>query len=189
MSDDYIEKLEELLASVESSRFDDMNIEEWKELTTHILKGAIAREGSYQKNDEISSVGARIRKIRKDLGYSMEQFAKAIDDNAKSGTVSNWETGRNLPNNERIKRIAELGGFSVRYLLSGSRDSKRLGEKIRQIRLRNGLTMEEFGEQFNPVASKGIVSNWENGYNNPHPKRLKRIAELGGITVEELLEG
>ena len=69
------------------------------------------------------------------------------------------------------------------------REIKCLGEKIRQIRLRNGLTMEEFGGKFNPVASKGVVSNWENGYNNPHPKRIKRIAELGGITVENLLEG
>lgn len=65
-------------------------------------------------------VGIRIRKIRQSLGWSMDKFAAAIDEKAKSGTVSNWETGKNLPNNERLKRIAELGKITPAYLLSGN---------------------------------------------------------------------
>lgn len=66
------------------------------------------------------NVGYRIRDIRKNkLGLSMSAFAKEIDDKSKSGTISNWETGKNLPNNERLKRIAELGETSVEYLLTG----------------------------------------------------------------------
>lgn len=65
-------------------------------------------------------VGNRIKNIRKNLGLSMDEFASKIDDKAKSGTVSNWETGKNLPNNERLKRIAELGNISVETLLFGS---------------------------------------------------------------------
>lgn len=65
-------------------------------------------------------VGYRIREIRKQLGLSMTAFANKIDDKSKSGTVSNWETGKNLPNNERLKRIAELGGISIDELLLGS---------------------------------------------------------------------
>lgn len=64
-------------------------------------------------------VGKRIRNIRQQLGLSMEGFAARIDDKAKSGTVSNWETGKNLPNNERLKRISELGNVSLSYLLEG----------------------------------------------------------------------
>jgi len=65
-------------------------------------------------------VGSRIRKIRQCLGWSMEKFASEIDDKAKSGTVSNWETGKNLPNNERLKRIAEIGKITLEDLLSGN---------------------------------------------------------------------
>lgn len=65
-------------------------------------------------------IGQRIRAIRKKLGLSMSAFAERIDNKAKSGTVSNWETGKNLPNNERLKRIAELDGISVDELLFGS---------------------------------------------------------------------
>lgn len=65
-------------------------------------------------------VGYRIREIRKKLGLSMTAFAQKIDSKSKSGTISNWETGKNLPNNERLKRIAEIGNISVNQLLYGS---------------------------------------------------------------------
>lgn len=64
-----------------------------------------------------------------------------------------------------------------------------LGYRIRKIRESRNETMEEFGINFNPPASKGVVSNWENGYNKPNKKRLDRIAELGNITLNELLYG
>ena len=64
-------------------------------------------------------VGERIRRIRLEMGYSMTEFAKAIDTKAKSGTVSNWETGKNLPNNERLSNIAFQGQMSVDELLHG----------------------------------------------------------------------
>lgn len=71
------------------------------------------------------AVGQRIRNIRTDvLGVSMSKFAELVNnklniDTTKSGTVSNWETGKNLPNNERIKVIADLGNITVNELLYG----------------------------------------------------------------------
>ena len=62
-----------------------------------------------------------------------------------------------------------------------------VADKIKSIRLSLGLSMEEFGKKFDSPASKGVVSNWENNYNLPNHARLKRIAELGNTTVEELL--
>ena len=63
---------------------------------------------------------------------------------------------------------------------------KTTGERIKDIRLELGETLEEFGKRFNPPVHKGLVSLWENGRNIPHPKNLKTIAEIGGTTVEEL---
>ncbi|MDT2528576.1 helix-turn-helix transcriptional regulator [Enterococcus raffinosus] len=59
------------------------------------------------------NIGLQIKIIRKQLGLSMTEFGKLIDEKAKSGTVSNWETGKNLPNNRRLKRISELGGVDL----------------------------------------------------------------------------
>lgn len=64
-----------------------------------------------------------------------------------------------------------------------------VSKRIRNIRKNLGMSMEEFGKLFDPVASKGVVSNWENNYNLPNNERLQRIAKLGDMTVDELLYG
>lgn len=65
--------------------------------------------------------------------------------------------------------------------------NKKIGFRIKEIRQSHNKTMEEFGKIFNPPASKGVVSNWENDYNYPNDKRLIKIAKLGNVSVEELL--
>lgn len=69
------------------------------------------------KND----VGFRISNIRKRLGLTQELFGKKINQAHKS-LVSKWEKGQSLPNNERLKLIAELGGITVDKLLYGDMD-------------------------------------------------------------------
>ena len=61
---------------------------------------------------------------------------------------------------------------------------KTTGERIKDIRLELGETLEQFGERFN--TSKVTVFNWEKGRNLPNKSNLKKIAEIGGISVEEL---
>lgn len=46
--------------------------------------------------------------------------------------------------------------------------------------------MEEFGKLVNN-SSKGLVSKWENNVSVPGPERLYLIAQLGNMTVEELI--
>lgn len=61
-----------------------------------------------------------------------------------------------------------------------------LGEKIKNIRLDLGETMETFGERFN--TSKGTVNNWEKDRNRPNKNNLKIIADAANISVSELLD-
>lgn len=61
-----------------------------------------------------------------------------------------------------------------------------LGFKIKNIRIKLGDNMEDFGKRIKPLVTKGTVSNWEKGKYTPNSDRLKQIAELGNITVEEL---
>lgn len=65
--------------------------------------------------------------------------------------------------------------------MSKKYNKKDIGQKIKIIRLKKGMTLEEFGKLFN--TSKGIISRWENGISTPTPERLKKIAELGGVSV------
>ena len=63
-----------------------------------------------------------------------------------------------------------------------------VGNRIKNIRLSLGLTMEEFGKLFDEPAAQSIISRWEVGKSVPSANRLKKIAELGDTTVQELLK-
>ncbi|HFI0682456.1 TPA: helix-turn-helix domain-containing protein [Streptococcus suis] len=60
-----------------------------------------------------------------------------------------------------------------------------VGEKIKQLRKEKGLTMVELGELIG--APQSAISNWEKGDNLPNVGRLKKLADIFGISVEELL--
>lgn len=61
-----------------------------------------------------------------------------------------------------------------------------LGQRIKLIRIKNGMTLEEFGKQI-LNANKSIVSKWERGNTIPNNERLAKIAEIGNVTIEYLL--
>lgn len=74
-------------------------------------------------------------------------------------------------------------------------DKKNFGSRVKSIRKAKGLNQEELGNMMdNPTrgenaANTAVVSAWERGISVPGPYRLKVIADLGGITVDELLYG
>lgn len=67
--------------------------------------------------------------------------------------------------------------------------SMTLGKRIQDIRFSYGKTLEEFGLMIDGKAGKSNVLRWENNHNKPNKFRLKRLAELGNMTVDQLLNG
>lgn len=67
-------------------------------------------------------------------------------------------------------------------------DKKAIGARIKSIRLEKGLTLHEFGDLIGG-ADRSIASRWERGVSLPNNARLKEIADLGGISIVELLHG
>ena len=129
----------------------------------------------------MKTTGEQIKSIRLELGETLEEFGARF--NTSKVTVFNWEKGRNLPNKSNLKKIAEIGGISVKALLS----THSVGERIKRIREELGVSMSEFALMIDDKAKSGTVANWETGKNLPNQKRLNRIAELGNTTVNQLL--
>ena len=57
---------------------------------------------------------------------------------------------------------------------------------IKRARMLAGMTQEELGVKVG--VSNVAVSNWENGKTFPDIKRLKRIAEVLGMPVDDLVD-
>ena len=51
-------------------------------------------------------------------------------------------------------------------------DNKQMGNRIKKLRIRMGMTQEEFGELVDG-STKSIVSKWERGETSPNPMRKK----------------
>lgn len=69
------------------------------------------------------------------------------------------------------------------------KDNKTLGDQIKKLRLSRKENQEQFGKLFNPPATKGVVSKWENGKSIPSLERLKLISKLSGKDMNVLLYG
>ena len=101
-------------------------------------------------------LGNRIRNVRNKRLESMEKFGQAIADatnnQSKSGksNVSRWERGENIPNNETLKAIADLGGISINYLLYGDLKSRIISQIKMYIAEKNlNLSDERINEAIN----------------------------------------
>lgn len=73
------------------------------------------------KEIDKKAVGERIKRIRLEMGFTQSEFAKAISTTIPA--VSNWETGRNLPNNKRLSEVAFHGQMTVDELLNGKQET------------------------------------------------------------------
>jgi transcriptional regulator with XRE-family HTH domain len=62
-----------------------------------------------------------------------------------------------------------------------------LNERIRALRLAKGLTLQQVGDVFG--ISRGSVSNWEAGHSQPDPRKIERLAQLFGTSVQFLVSG
>lgn len=60
-----------------------------------------------------------------------------------------------------------------------------LGEKIKELRTRQGITQETFAEHLN--VSRSAVAKWESDIGVPEIVNLKAIAKTFGISIDELL--
>ena len=61
-----------------------------------------------------------------------------------------------------------------------------IGQNIKRLRMAANITQKQLAEQME-VYGSGSVSQWENGICNPSIENIKRIAEILGVTANEIL--
>lgn len=72
------------------------------------------------------TTGQRIRKLRKNNGYTQERLAELVD--VALMTVVRWEADRRIPYGEKLYRLSKVFGVSMNYILKGERISDTGGE-------------------------------------------------------------
>ena len=62
----------------------------------------------------------------------------------------------------------------------------KLGDKILELRKKQGLSQEELGEKID--VTRQTISNWELGETNPNPDQLKLLSKELKVSIDELLD-
>lgn len=149
----------------------------------------------FELNYNPSEVGNKIRNMRKSLGLNQAEFAKRIG--ATVPAVSNWENGRNLPNNERLTQIAKVADTSVNELLYGSKQAyitnviqeycKKNEAQVNETALNK--TIQQYPDKTTYEPAEGIIdfyTMFDNGLVEFAP--MNKILEIYKTVIEDLEE-
>lgn len=61
-----------------------------------------------------------------------------------------------------------------------------LGEKIKELRTKNGITQEKLAEQLN--VSRSAIAKWESNGGTPEIGNLKLISEIFSVSIDSLID-
>ena len=100
------------------------------------------------------STGQKISELRKQQGYSLEDLADKL--NVHRQTISRWECGRSVPHADDIKKLSDILGVSVDYLVN---DEVDLTNKIDIVIKQQGAEIADIRGQNAMVA--GMVTNMQ----------------------------
>lgn len=134
------------------------------------------------------NIGKNFRFIRKQKQLTQSELANKM--NISRSYLGDLENNRRNPSIETVSALANALDINIDEILKSSNSPNspnEVGVRISNIRRNLGLSMEELGKRLD--TSKGAVNNWEKGVNFPNKERLKKIADLGNVSMGYLLYG
>ncbi len=138
---------------------------------------------------ESTGIGTGIRMQRERLGMSQQDLAQACMVSRQ--TISNWESGKTLPDIQSMAYLAEVFGVTVDDLVNqvapyegGTMESTGIGTGIRMQRERLGMSQQDLAQAC--MVSRQTKSNWETGKTLPDIQSMAYLAKGFGVTVDDL---
>ena len=141
----------------------------------------------------------KLKMLRKKKGLTQQEVAKLV--HVERGVYTNWELGNRNPNYENLSMLACVFDVSIDYLLGDyleiskerylkikesdlMKTSNVFPQKLKELRLKKGLTQTELGEKVG--VKQSTFTNWENGKREPNFETIIKIADLLEVSVDWL---
>jgi transcriptional regulator with XRE-family HTH domain len=117
----------------------------------------------------LRTLGDHLKKARLDRGLRQDEVASKLGLDAQ--TILNWERNHTRVSTRFIPKVVAFLGYDPRE------DSGHLGERIRIMRERQGLSQEALGEKLG--LNRSTVTAWERGrVRKLFPKVRRRFEEF-----------
>ena len=103
----------------------------------------------------MENTGKRLRELRENFKYSLQEVAEKI--NSSAGTISRYENNERKINSVNLLRLADLFNVSPKYILYGTSIDKikenELENKVVAFFTDKNKTIEEKEEMFNKIQN------------------------------------
>jgi len=147
--------------------------------------------------------GKKLQYLRDQAALSQSDLARQLGDLSQSH-LSYLEAGRKAPSLGVVVQLAEYFSVSVDYLLRDevpialaapgyspaksdrTRRLRHLGPHVHNIRQARGISQQELAQRLTS-ASRPFISLVENGRKTPSPEIALQLADLLGVSLDELL--
>ena len=142
----------------------------------------------------MKSFGAFLRYARKQNNLTQDQVAEKL--NIVTPVLSKWENDKAIPPLDLLCKLCNVLNISIEECINselsdGERqlpperyDPEKLGETIKDLRIKNGWSQAEVGKKL--FVTSQTVSKWESG-GISSLEILGKLAELFGMAPTELL--
>ena len=140
----------------------------------------------------------KLKMLRKKQGLTQKEVARLLG--TVQGVYSKWERGVYEPNYENLSMLACIFDVSIDFLLSDyiefSKEkylrmqesyliiSNVFPQRLKEIRIKRGLTQTELGEKVG--VKQSTFTNWEKGKREPNFEIVIKLADLLEVSVDWL---
>ena len=140
----------------------------------------------------------KLKMLRKKQGLTQKEVARLLG--TVQGVYSKWERGVYEPNYENLSMLACIFDVSIDFLLSDyiefSKEkylrmqesyliiSNIFPQRLKELRLKKGLTQTELGEKVG--VKQNTFTNWEKGKREPNFEIVIKLADLLEVSVDWL---
>lgn len=139
-----------------------------------------------------SSIGERIKLLRKELNMTQQKFAEGI--HIKRSTIATYESNRNEPIDAVVSLICMQYNVNERWLRTGEGEmfsesfgSSNISERLRILRKELGMTQQEFASRLN--LSRNFINQVENRSKNISIRTISDICTAFSINEYWLRTG
>ena len=135
----------------------------------------------------------RLKDTREDLDLTQEKIGKIL--NVDKTTVSGWETGKDTIPLRKLVKYCNTFEFTLDYIFGLTRtnnyknpitiDLNKIGNNIKELRIKNNLTQEQLAETLN--TDHALISYYENGLRLINTSFLYSIATNFNCSIDEII--
>lgn len=119
----------------------------------------------------------RLKEIRQKNCLTLEKLGQKV--NIPKNTLSRYESGKREPKIETWKKLADYFNVSTSYLMG--LNSNSFGNRIKELRIKNGLSQAELAEKIG--VKDNTICQYEKGKRHPNDKIWRKIADCFNVSI------